>query len=272
MVTAYRQIKVNFAGSFQCRLATDPDQSTSSLSDPYGDLRPPPANGWTFDNNETPFDRIIRCQTPVQLRSALVDSWNPVRVTTIETQQQSLVPGYEFPLVPVPADPLLSVPVSLGANAIFDTGPGGTASFEKIQNCVVTLGAMLTATPQSPPQLAGLTGTGATAEYLTQKPLRIAWALAAGQITATRAKVLAQPSTAPGGMPAYIEKYAAFFGYQESIQPVGVTLTAPSGSVGLLAAILLSWSTTPKLELTFSRFDGDTLTGHVDGCIRAVQP
>ncbi|MFF2236322.1 hypothetical protein [Streptomyces anulatus] len=272
MVTTYRQIKVNFAGSFQCRLATDPDPAASSLSDPYGDLRPPPAKGWTFDYNETGFDRIIRCQTPVQLRSALVDSWNPVRVTTIEVQQQSLVPDFEFPLVPIPADPLLSLPVSLGATAFFDTGPGGTASLEKIQNCVVTLGAVLTATPQAIPHLTGISGTGATSEYLTQKPLQIAWALAAGQITPTRAKVLAQPGTTPGAMPYYIDRYSAFFGYQESIQPVGVTLTATSGSVGLLAAILLSWSATPKLELTFSRFDGDTLTGHVDGCIRAVQP
>ncbi|TGB02554.1 hypothetical protein [Streptomyces sp. MZ04] len=271
MVTAYKQIKVNFAGSFQCRLATDTDPTTSSRSDPYGDLRSPASTGWTFDYNETAFDRIIRCQSPVELRSALVDPFVPVKITTIETQQQSLVPGFEFPLVTVPADPLLGLPVSLGANPVFDAAAGSGASFEKILNCVVTFGTVLTATPVSPPQITGLVGTGATAEYLFEKPPQIFAALALGRIGATRAKVLAQPMQPPAvGPPHYIQRYSAYFGYKESSKPVGVSLSAP-GSVGFLAAILLSWTATPTLELTFSRFDGDTLTGHVEGCVRAVK-
>jgi hypothetical protein len=106
---ALKQVRLLFAGSFQCRLATNPDPIGSFFSDPFGELRPPPALGWTYDYNEARFDRIIRCREPVQLRSALMDPFEPVKVTSVEVQPEPLF-GFQPPFQSLPTDPLVGVP------------------------------------------------------------------------------------------------------------------------------------------------------------------
>jgi hypothetical protein len=266
---ALKQVRITFAGSFQCRLATDPDPTSSSRSHPYGDIRQPPAIGWTFDYNEAPFNRVIRCHSPVQLRSALLDPFEPVRVTRLETQSKSLGP-FEMPWVTVPADPLLGQTVSLGDQAVFDSQAGGGASFEAVLNCKLSIGTLLTAVPTAPPRLTGILRKPEwVAEYNLRKPAAIAGAVATGGMATTRQKVLTEPSSIPFAPPPRFENYAQFFGAQEETQPVGAEIDfIPAGATGVMAQLLLGWSWT--LSLTFSRFDGDTLTGRMTGTLAGL--
>ena len=128
--------------------------------------------GWTSNYGEAHFDRIIRCQSPVELRSALIDAFTPVTVTSIEVQPESLGP-FELPFQAVPADPLLGVPVSLGDAAFFDRAAGCGASREAIVNCRLSFGTVLTATPVSRPLLGDIVRDAATtAGYFVRKPGR----------------------------------------------------------------------------------------------------
>lgn len=262
----FKRIKISFSGSFQCRLATDPDPSTATRSDPENPLRAP---GWTYDYGEASFDRIIRLQSPVELRSALIDPFIPVSVTAIEVQPESLG-GIELPFQAVPSDPLLGVPVSLGDGAFFDSAAGGGAGREAIVNCKMSFGTQLTATPTSKPVLTGIVRDAATtADYFLRKPAAIAAALATGSIVPPRAAVLAKPGLTPLLPPRNIENYANFYGITESIVPVAATIDfVPAGATGVLASLLLGWSFT--INLTFSRFDGDTLTGGMTGSLEGV--
>jgi len=255
----YKQIKISFSGSFQCRLATDVDQAADSLNDPYGDMGQPPSKGWTFAYGETRFDRIIRCQTPVQLRTALVDPWEPVKVKQIQVQPESFFPGPAMAWQTIPADPLLNLSVSLGNQAIFDTPQGGGGpGKEAILNCIVTFGDLLTATPVGTPKLKGPEQVSAwSTEYATKKPAAILPLLSS--MNATRRKVLT--TTAPNN---FVEYYRSRFSYKDEISPINTNVDfSPAGTTGILAAILTGWSWT--LHLTFSRFDGDTLVGRVEG-------
>ncbi|HEV2928791.1 MAG TPA: hypothetical protein VGW74_08865, partial [Propionibacteriaceae bacterium] len=66
-----------------------------------------------------------------------------------------------------------------------------------------------------------------------------------------------------------LEVYAGWFGLRADIEPVKVDLQfSPAGATGVLASLLLGWSW--KLELSFSRFDGDTLTGRLTGRLSGV--
>jgi hypothetical protein len=257
----FKRVKFSFSGSFQCRLATDPDPSNATRSDPNNRLR---SAGWTYDYGEARFDRIVRFHTPVELRSALIDTFVPVTVTSIEVQPQGLGP-LELPFQMVPTDPLLGVQVSLGETAFFDSASGGGASREAIVNCRVSFGSLLTATPTSTPVLAGIVRDSvATSDYFARKPVAIASALATGSIVPPRQNVLAEPSMTPFSAPRNIENYANFYGITEEIIPVPATIDfVPATATGILASLLLGWTFT--LKMTFSRFDGDTLTGRVGG-------
>jgi hypothetical protein len=228
-IMALKQVRITFASSFQCRLATDPDPTSSSRSDPYGDIRQPPAIGWTFDYNEAPFNRVIRCHSPVQLRSALLDPFE-----------------------------------------LFDSQAGGGASFEAVLNCQLSIGTLLTAVPTAPPRLTGILRKPEwVAEYNLRKPAAIAGAVATGGMATTRQKVLTEPSSIPFAPPPRFENYAQFFGAQEETQPVGAEIDfIPAGATGVMAQLLLGWSWT--LSLTFSRFDGDTLTGRMTGTLAGL--
>lgn len=263
----FKQVRISFSGSFQCRLATDPDPSNATRSDPENRARSP---GWTYDYGERPFDRFIRLQSPVELRSALVDAFVPVTVTSIEIQPESL--GHlDLPFQIVPADPLLGVTVSLGDTALFDSAAGGGASREAILNCKLSFGTMLTATPASPPVLSGIVrDAGTKAEYLVRKPVAIAAALATGSIVPPRLVVLSKPGQTLLSPPRFIESYADFYGMTESINPVAATIDfVPAGASGILASLVLGWSFT--INLKFSRFDGDTLTGRMMGSLEGFR-
>ena len=118
------RIKINFAGSFQCRLATDPDDTGSSPTVPRDGGVGVLGRGWTFAYNEFSFDRVIRLSNPVQLRSALVDHWEDTRVTKIEAASNE-----QSPLTQVDGDHLLGMTVSLGS-AKFDAKKGGGMGYE----------------------------------------------------------------------------------------------------------------------------------------------
>src|SRR5262245_16885721 len=143
------KIKISFAGSFQCRLATDGDKTDASPDVPAaeGTGFDTPGKGWTFawyepspdDPNlithPPSLDRVIRLSNPFKLRNALVDDpWEDTKVTLVEVSR-SLVPGL-FPLpgvladnllVPLKADPLMGQVVSLGAAKFASATPGGGA-------------------------------------------------------------------------------------------------------------------------------------------------
>jgi hypothetical protein len=263
---AFKQVRISFSGSFQCRLATDPDPSNATRSDPENPARSP---GWTYDYGEAPFDRKIRCQSPLELRSALIDQFKSVTVNLLEVQPQSLGP-IELPFQTVPVDPLLGLPVSLGDDAFFDSAAGGGASREAIMNCKLSFGSLLTATPTTKPVLGGIVRDAATTtDYFLRKPPAIVAALATGSIVPPRANVLAKPGATPLAPPRFIEIYSGFYGASESIIPVPATIDfSPAGATGVLASLLLGWSFV--LNLKFSRFDGDTLTGRVAGGLEGI--
>jgi hypothetical protein len=262
---AFSQLRVSFSGSFQCRLATDPDRSNATRSNPTS-----AQHGWTFDYGEAPFDRVIRFHSPVELRSALIDRFVPVTVTGIEVRPQNLFGPFELPFQPVPADPLLGTTVSLGDAAFFDSAAGGGAGREAILGCKLAFGSLMTATPKSPPLLLGINRNPATtAEYFVKKPVAIAAAMATGSIVPPRQAVLAAPGVTPLSPPRNIENYANFYGASEQIVPVAATIDfSPAGATGVIASLMLGWSFT--LNLGFSHFDGDTLTGRVAGSLEGV--
>jgi hypothetical protein len=263
----FKQIRFSFAGSFQCRLATDPDATDSSRQDPYGSPGQPAGLGWTFAYNEARFDRFIRLASPVELRNLLIDNFVPARITKIETKLAAISPMQpEPPWIDWPTDPVMGLPVSFGPTAVFDSAAGGGASLEAILNLVVTItnaqGDSIKATPKSRPRLTGIQREPAwQAEYLIKKPSLLAAALATGgpgAVGLIRNRVLMEP--------VRLNNYAGFFSMRESISSVGVDLDYPMNSLGgIIDQILLGWDWT--LDLAFSRFDGDTLTGLVSGSI-----
>jgi hypothetical protein len=260
-----KQVKMSFSGSFQCRLATDPDPPTARRSDPN---RSP--TGWTHDYGEAEFDRIIRCQSPIELRSALIDSFEPVKVTSIDVQLRAPVGNVEMPFQRLPADPLLGAAVSLGETAFFDSTAGGGPGSEAIENCQLSFGTLLTATPASKPRLAAIVrDSSSTAGYFVRKAGAIASAVATGNIVPPRLAVLAAPGLIPLSPPRNIETYANFYGMTEDIVPVAATIDfATAGATGIRASLMLGW--TFMINLTFSHFDGDTLTGRVAGNLAGV--
>jgi hypothetical protein len=268
-MAVFKEIKISFGGSFQCRLATESDPTDASLKDPFGDLGAPASKGWTFAYDEPRFDRIIRCQTPVALRNALVNPWEPVKVNKIEVKPEPLFPfPGTTPWQTIPADPLLNLPVSLGDQAKFDTSAGEGMSHEAILPCRVTFGDVLTATPVGKPVLKGFEPEGEVeawrTEYATKKPAAILAAVPS--MHPTRLKVLTPSPTAPR---IYFDTYKHYFSLAEVLKPINANVDfIPAGATGILAMILTGWTWT--LHLTFSRFDGDTLVGRVEGDLSGI--
>jgi hypothetical protein len=89
---AFKQLRICFSGSFQWRLSGRSGPSNATRSNPNS----PGPHGWTHDYGKAPFDRIVRFHTRVELQSALIDSFTPAKVTTIDVQQQSVGP-FELP-------------------------------------------------------------------------------------------------------------------------------------------------------------------------------
>jgi hypothetical protein len=59
-----KRLSIAFQGSFQARMATDPDLTSASPTDPDGTHGRKGA-GWTFAYKEKPFDRVVRLSDPV---------------------------------------------------------------------------------------------------------------------------------------------------------------------------------------------------------------
>jgi len=248
-------IRITFAGSFQCRLATDPAPTNATRADPNKSN-----SGWTFDYQEDPFDRIIRFQSPIQLRSALVDPFIPVMVTTVEVQPHSFVPGLDLPFQSIRKSPLLGAPVNFGEEAKFDTNAGGGITFEAVTGCKLTVGTFFTATPNTNPKLTGLTrNDDAVLEYMTTKPAAIVAANSMGNIVPPRQEVLLDSFRT--------DFYAKAFGYEERSAPcltaIEFTADTPLEVVNFMRLFNWDW----VLGLTFHRFDGDTLTGRFEGTL-----
>jgi hypothetical protein len=121
---------------------------------------------------------------------------------------------------------------------------------------------IIKADPDPQVELAGVDGVDHSAwatEYKTKKPGLIA----VNPMDAVRAKVLAD---------RFFDTYASFFQLRcasKSVKLKSITFQGPTGvpvQMDPPAATKYTW----KLELSFYRWDGDTLTGQTDGHIVAT--
>lgn len=251
----FQEVKIEFDGSFQCRLATDPAPSAASVSHP-SDITAPatytsPGDGWTFAYLEAPFDRIIRLSNPVQLRSALVDAWKDTTVKAVLVDDGA-------GLVTVPMDGLVGAQVSLGSGVHFS----GVMTQEEMTNFSLAIGgSSFTANQQIPGRkLSVSVDATLAATYNSTKTARIA---AAAAIDPVRRQVLATRLAA----------YASFFGFigrYQDIPLASVSIPMVLPAVWVLSQISAhdyDWTA----DISFRRFDGDTLTGNIVGSIRAVK-
>ena len=250
-------VRISFSGSFQCRLATDPAPTDAIRTDPTK-----PNGGWTFDYGEAPFDRIIRLQSPVDLRSALIDPFVPVAVRTVEVRAGLAANVGEKPYRSVLDSKLLGLPVTLGPSAKFDSAAGGGAAFEAILDCTPTVGNLFKLTPKTAPKLLGLVrGAAGKLEYLTKKPVVVVAANATGSVVAPRKAVLADSGR--------MDFYSDVFGFSEECVPVRAEMDFISGDIPS-EVFRPGWSW--EVTLGFSRFDGDTLTGKFTGSLVGTPP
>jgi hypothetical protein len=212
-------------------------------------------NGWTFSWDEKPFDRIIRLSKPVELRNALIDPWRDTRVTRIEVSVGESAP------IAVQSDPLLDQIVTLG-QAKFDENEAKRrrTTHELIIDLDFRIGGTMFALRdeelRDKLQLQGKEDVaGWQDEYMTKKPLRIK---DAGKMDPARMRYLEDR----GG----IIEYAGFFAYRSETNTVLDLHGRYSKTKGLFATGLSAYPR-PRFSLwmEFSRFDGDTLTGHVKG-------
>lgn len=250
-------VRIAFSGSFQCRLATDPLPTDTPRADPSK-----PGQGWTFDYGESPFDRIIRLQSPVDLRSALVEPFVPVTVRTVEARAGFVVPGIDLPYRTVADSALLGLAVSLGLNPKFDSAAGGGAAFEAIINCEPTFGNLFKLSLKTAPKLLGLVrGSADKVEYLIKKPAGIVAANAVGSVVPPRNAALADKDR--------FDFYSDVFGFSEQSVPVRADINFISGDIPS-EVFRPGW--TWDLTLAFSRFDGDTLVGRLTGSLVGMPP
>jgi hypothetical protein len=269
------RIKISFAGSFQCRLATDPDDTATSPTVPctnckLGDL----GRGWTFAWDEFPLDRKIRLSYPMQLRNALVDPWEDTRVAKVETASYEQSPWTE-----VVGDHLLGMTVSFG-DAKFDAKKGGGTGYEVLIDFGFSIGGTkFTAQQAKLTRMTGIYGRPDWRnEYLAIKPMRLGLNLkdpgtalpgtALATMNPDRRKYLTQnPDTDPPYLPIKIGvDYSSYFGMESNMPKIPLTNVAITGITGGILAVarqpaMFDWT----LSLKFGRFDGDTLTGRIWG-------
>lgn len=241
------QLRLVFRGSFQCRLATEAEPT---------DRKPGPA----------PADGIIRFSKPVQLRSALMDPWEDVKVTLVESSfsRDRLTMGGGKPGPGV--DPLVGKVVSLGP-ARFDTrlgksyrSPAGIPCEEAISGLSLNIGGgLVTAEPDNPPPLCARKDPDVkpwSAEYQTRKP---------GLVEVHRKRM----------DPARRDTLERIDHLADGFEEVG-TYVGPLKNFRCNAASRFNpknWFETPfhwTIDMTFFRYDADTLTGRVDGQIYAT--
>jgi hypothetical protein len=262
------RLRITFAGSFQCRLATDNDGTTDSPSDPGR------SRGWTFAYGETKFDQIIRCAAPVDLRTALIDPYVPARVTKVEVKAPPPFSLAKPPWEPRLMDGLIGLPVSLGKAVRFSTSAGGgRVTLEALTGFRFSIGnELLAADAVKKPQLVGEQGSNPawSNEYKEKKPGLVA--AAKGTMDSARFNVLTTTMAtidAPRGV-RFSDVYAFFFNKRcptgsFPVRDPAVQFGAVRGVLSEFLFMLGVWSW--AMELAFYRFDGDTLTGQLDGTL-----
>jgi hypothetical protein len=297
------RIKISFAGSFQCRLATDPDDTDASPNEPAPPHSLPKTLGLgrTFAYYEPPpvgskksLDRIIRLSNPHLLRTALVDPWQDTKVTLVEASRSLArwdprVPtdlssaSDDILLVPVLADPLMGQVVSLGEAkfASLTPGGGGGDGYEVLNDFTFSIGGMLCTAKQAvKTQMTGMynidkneKGEDVQTEWKTKKTAAVKAVLEGMKIAQpARARLLSEyyedEPEAQGGIPRHIKNETSFFIMAANLpdMPLNqVQIRAATGVLSLTRNANLAY----KLSLTFSRFDSDTLTGQIKGVLEA---
>jgi hypothetical protein len=292
------RIKISFAGSFQCRLATDTDLTDASPDvpgvfpggAPFGAL----GSGWTFAYYEPPavagkpsLDRIIRLSNPYLLRNAMVDPWEDTKVTMVEASRSLLTYMSPAPdkstddlmLVPIQFDPLVGQVVSLGQAKFASEKPMGSGGdgFEVLADFAFSIGG-ITFTAS---QVGKTKGTGANAlgqdvkDYYRQKKTALVHELLQyrGTMANARAILLSEYHDSKGerkedvgAVPRHIQTYGSFFAMDGNTPNIPLTQVQIRSTTGILPVVQkenLAW----KLSLNWSRFDGDTLTGRVKGVL-----
>src|SRR5262249_25953024 len=164
--------RILFSGSFQCRVATSGAPTPGGPTDTDGKSGAHP-DSWTFAYGEQPFDRVVRFSNPVQLRNALIDPWEDVRVNSVEVNSTRgrLPAGAGLRRVP---DPLVGKVVSLGDAKLDDTLGVTLGGKEAIVDLALDIGGgLFTADPADPPPVLKDYDPGLThwaREYELRKP------------------------------------------------------------------------------------------------------
>lgn len=270
---AIDKLKIEFGGSFQCRLATNPAHGTFGGAKPSFTGTAPNeslnmSNGWTYlYGAEVPFDRIIRLHNPISLRNALMEPWKDTAVTSVMVNNST--GGWKT----APTNVLMNEVVSLGTNTIFDArAPGAYESKEKLVNFKISIGSSaFKAVPKSdPPQLPGAGSMprngGWENDYKTNKP-----SIAAGaSLDPLRKKLLNHSQPMSGGVYKPINGYAQFYAYTGSTNNCelkNVTMAASPLTTAIGSTNNFKW----EVKLDFYKFDGDTLVGKVKGEVLATR-
>jgi hypothetical protein len=264
-LTANVMGRILFSGSFQCRLATSEVPTPAGLTDAEGK---PGGNsdGWTFAYGEQPFDRVVRFSNPVQLRNALLDPWEDVMVNSVEVNTIRARGPAGAGLRRVP-DPLVGKIVSLGDAKLDDKlGPEFGGKEAMVDLALDIGGGLFTAGPAHPPPVLKDYDPGVkhwAREYELRKPRLIE--SFGSQMDPARKKYWdneQSPGRIPDGLPYSFQARGTFVGKLTNVRCSPASVFDPT-----------KWSDLPltwTLDVTFFRFDGDTLTGRVAGQLYAA--
>ena len=233
------QVTIRWKGSFQCRLATDPAPSGASPAGP-GPVDPF-SNGWTLTFGEAKFDRLIRLVDPVQLRTALVEPWTPVKVSEVKLQFAGGI---------IKTDNAMKGAIVSYGRSFFE-GPRGLEELRGL-SLRIGLGPMYDffGVPRVAAKLTGVTSDPSR----TKAMYGMAKASKISKVTnATRRSLLESE--------IWINWYASIYAFKEETKLVDLkdlrgTALFDGNPVGAL-----DWS----FKTSFSGYDGDTLVGHVEG-------
>ncbi|MEZ6059802.1 MAG: hypothetical protein R3C19_05525 [Planctomycetaceae bacterium] len=230
------KVTIDWSGSFQCRLATDPGPSNSSPTIYSA------TSGWTIAYGEPAFDRLIRLQSPVSLRTALVDSWEDTKVTSVVLS---------FPDGSSQTDETLKGKKVSYGTVVFD---GPIPAQETLKGLEVSIGTSgeFTGKPSSPAQL-----TGAKFDKTRQ-----------GLYEPAKKAKLSQVKNPVrlGTIGTLMTNYAAFYGFWAETGTVTLNATGTAEFLRIPernahAVTEFNWEFSTK----FFAFDGDTLTGRITG-------
>jgi hypothetical protein len=261
-----REINFGFFGSFQCRLATNPDDTNASPNGPSQTRDPSfpaftrPGQGWTFDFDEALFDRVIRLSGPVSLRDGLVAPWKDAVVQGVKVDRGG-------GLLDAPGDPLVGQVVSLGQAVKFDSAAGGGPGLEALPGFELRAGTLLRSSPGTPPQIA----------TSFSRPEASAWRQEYQTVKNQLAGSIANPARRQV-LRFFFVGYSTFFMAMGTIERFVLPAPVLSATGGVLKEVADQTLPRPgrradpgrwEIHIDFYRFDGDTLVGTVNGWVKA---